>query len=193
MNHRLTQILVLAACLCPVLGLQAQETISPIMDLAVTNDAPRTKPVKTPGNAFFASGGTNDAGGMTIVSDQLEFDYRDLVVAFDGHVHVTDPQFTMTSDRMLVFLQGTNEIKRIIALGSVDIVQPPDRHATCEKAVYEHGSGQVVMTGTPVLIRGADRVTGEEVIIWLADQRVVVKKGNMQIGSDTMKNRTFKP
>jgi len=59
--------------------------------------------------------------------------------------------------------------------------------------VYEHGSGQVVMTGAPVLIRGADRVTGEEVIIWLADQRVVVKKGNMQIGSDTMKNRTFKP
>lgn len=180
-----------AACACLALGTQAQQTNASA--IVVTTNAPiKIKPAKNPVGTFLSGASTN-GGGMTITSDQLEFDYKDMVVAFDGHVHVTDPQFTMTSERMLVFLEGTNEIKRIVAVADVDIVQPPDRHATCDKAVYERGSGQVVMTGSPMLIRGADRVAGEVITVWLSDSRVVVKNGKMQIGSDTMKNRNLKP
>ena len=191
MINRAKSMVAAAACGCLALGAPAQETNATAI-VATTNAPIKIKPAKNPAGAFLSSTSTN-GGGMIITSDQLEFDYRDLVVAFDGHVHVTDPQFTMTSDRTLVFLEGTNEIKRIIAVGNVDIVQPPDRHATCDKAVYERASGQVVMTGSPMLNRGADRVAGEEITVWLADQRIVVKKGKMQIGPETMKNRNIKP
>lgn len=137
------------------------------------------------------SASTNGAG-MTITSDRTEFDYKEFVVAFDGHVHVVDPQFAMDSDRMFVFLEGTNQLKRIVAIGHVDM-QQTDRHATCDKAVYERDSGKVVMTGNPVLSRGNDRAKGRVITIWLSDQRVIMENGQMNISLESMKNRNVKP
>ena len=98
----------------------------------------------------------------------------------------------MTADRVLVFLVNTNQIKRIIALGNV-VISQTDRQATCDKAVYEKGTEQVTLTGAPVLTRGADRVTGSEIVVFMNDQRVVVKNGRMVISPETMKNRDVKP
>jgi len=156
---------------------------------AVTTTAHKTK---MPGASFLGGGSSTNSGGMVITSERLEFDYKEFVAAFDENVHVTDPQFTLTSDRLLVFLEGTNQIKRIVAIGHVDVVQV-DRHATCDKAVYERGSGQVVMTGNPVMSRGSDRVAGREITIWLNDERVVVQGGRMTISPESMKNRDVKP
>ena len=147
-------------------------------------------PVRTNSANSFS---TNN-GGMTITSERIEYDYKELVIAFDEHVRVTDPQYTMTADRMLVFLQGTNQIKRIIAIGTVDVAQPPDRHAICDKAVYEHDTGSITMTGNPVLTRGADRVVGTKIIVFQNDQRVVVEGGGrVNLSPGTLKNREIKP
>ncbi len=186
-------LLVLA---CLVSGtLRAQETtVEPVAPAVaaptdtVTTSAPKNKQAAS----FLASGSSTNRGGMVITSERLEFDYKEFVVAFDENVHVTDPQFTLTADRVLVFLQGTNQIKRIVAIGHVDMAQV-DRHATCDKAVYEKESGQVVMTGNPVMSRGADRVAGREITIWLNDERVVVQGGRMSISPESMKNRDVKP
>lgn len=137
-------------------------------------------------------GPSTNGAGMTITSDRIEFDYKEMVIAFDEHVHVVDPQYEMTSDRMLVYLEGTNQIKRIISIGNVDITQP-DRHATCDKADYEHASGRIVMTGNPVVTRGADRVVGKKITVWLNDQRVEVEGGRVNLSPETMKNRDIKP
>jgi lipopolysaccharide transport protein LptA len=159
------------------------------------------KAPKSGANPFFSllgnSSKTNNAGGastngMTITSDRIEYDYKELVIAFDAHVRVVDPRFTMTCDRMLVFLEGTNQIKRIICIGNVDGTQP-DRHATCNKAVYEHDTGEIVMTGNPVLTRGADRVVGTKITVYQNDQRMVVDGGRMNLSPETMKNREIKP
>jgi lipopolysaccharide export system protein LptA len=140
---------------------------------------------------FSISGDTNRAG-MTITSERLEFDYKEFVVAFDGRVRVSDQQFNLTADRVLVFLAGTNQIARILAIGSVNISQT-DRRATCDRAVYEKDTGKVSLTGTPVLTRGNDRITGSEVVIFLNDQRVIVTDGRMWIAPESMKNRELAP
>ena len=152
-------------------------------------------PPKGGNTSFFgaAGGSSTNQGGMTITSDRIEFDYKEMVIAFDENVHVVDPQYTMTSQRMLVFLEGTNQIKRIIAIGNVDVAQP-DRHATCEKAIYEHATGEIAMTGNPVLIHGADRVVGTKIIVYLNDSRIVVEGGGrVNLSPETMKNREIKP
>lgn len=140
-----------------------------------------------------AGGSSTNRGGMTITSDRIEFDYKEMVIAFDANVHVVDPQYEMRSDRMLVFLEGTNQIKRIIAIDHVDISQP-DRHATCDRAVYERASGEMVMTGNPVLTRGADRVTGAKITVFVNDSRVIIEGGGrVNLSPETMKSRDIKP
>ena len=199
------QILILgafAASLGLLAAAEAQETtVAPPPDLALAatpaaSDAvPAAKAPKSGSNPFFGMlGGSSktNSGGMTITSDRIEYDYKELIIAFDEHVHVVDPRFTMTCDRMLVFLEGTNQIKRIMALGHVDGSQP-DRHATCDKAVYEHATGEIVMTGNPVLTRGADRVVGAKITIFQNDQRMVVDDGRVNFSPETMKNRDVKP
>lgn len=190
-------LLVLACLAAGALRAQDTNTVQPAppapADAAPTASVTTTAlKTKTPGASFLAGGSSTNHGGMVITSERLEFDYKEFVVAFDENVHVTDPQFTLTSDRLLVFLEGTNQIKRIVAIGHVDVVQV-DRHATCDKAVYERGSGQVVMTGNPVMSRGSDRVAGREITIWLNDERVVVQGGRMTISPESMKNRDIKP
>ena len=210
--------LLASACLLP--GVRAQTTNAPVTPPAPPRDpapaasAPATHAVPAAGAAapaaaaapapaapaphqpvttslFSISGDTNRAG-MTITSERLEFDYKEFVVAFDGRVRVSDQQFNLTADRVLVFLAGTNQIARILAIGSVNISQT-DRRATCDRAVYEKDTGKVSLTGTPVLTRGNDRITGSEVVIFLNDQRVIVTDGRMWIAPESMKNRELAP
>jgi len=190
---------------------EAQETtvmpppgMAPAESSAATGSVHAAKPPKSGANPLSgwlgnssrpssANGSSTNGGGMTITSDRIEYDYKELVIAFDEHVLVVDPRFTMTCDRMLVFLEGTNQIKRIICIGNVDGSQP-DRHATCDKAVYDHATGEIVMTGNPVLTRGADRVVGTKITVYQNDSRVVVDGGgHIFVSPETMKNRDIKP
>jgi lipopolysaccharide transport protein LptA len=167
----------------------AQETAT-----ITTNTTVATAPASTntTGSSFsLALGGTNN-GPMVITSDLMEVDYKEYVAAFDNNVHVTDPQFEMTCDRMLVFFEGTNHIKRIIAINHVVMTQP-DRNATCDKAVYEHASGKITMTGSPVVNHGNDHWTGTELTVWLSDQRVTGKDARLTISSESMKKGNVKP
>jgi lipopolysaccharide export system protein LptA len=204
MNAPVRILVLLAAGLPPWSMLRAQETTVPAPAPAApaTNASPvvtgevHKPPRKGGAGSLFQMSGSTTNGGMTITSDQAEYDYSDRqeqVIAFDGHVHVVDPQYDLKSDRLLVFTTGTNQIKRIIAIGNVDISQP-GRHATCERATYEQSTGQAVLTGNPVLTRGSDRAVGTKITIWLNDQRVLVEGGfRGDISPETMKNRDAKP
>ncbi len=134
-------------------------------------------------------------GGMVITSERMELDYKEtnaMVVAFDENVHVTDPRFNMTCDRMVVW-PGSNQIRRIIAIGKVDFTRPPDQHATCDKMVYEQVTGEIVFTGNPVMTRGADLLVGSKITIYQNDSRVGVDRGRLNLSPETMKNREIKP
>jgi lipopolysaccharide export system protein LptA len=172
---------------------RAQETtVMPPPAMAPTGTVKAAKPPKNPANSLFTPAAGSSTNGMTISFDRLEFDYKDMVAAYDGHVRVVDPRYEMTCDRMLVFLEGTNQIKRIIAVGNVDMTQT-DRHATCGRAVYEHTTGQAELTGNPVVTQGGNRLVGTRILIWLNDQRVEVDSGRMNLAPETVKNRDIKP
>jgi len=196
------QLVCVAAGVGFALGVWAQAAPVPavaVPDTAVvvpTNPPVATKvPVKAKKRTtppLLNGSSTNTIGGMTITSERMEFDYKEFVIAFDEKVHVVDPQYVMTSDRMLVFLEGTNQIKRIWSIGHVVITQD-DRRATCGRAVYERATGQVVMTEEPVVTRGGDRFTGSELVVWMHDQRVVGKDVHVTISPESLKNQDVKP
>lgn len=115
-----------------------------------------------------------------ITAKRMEYDYKEAVALFDEDVVVTDPKFRMTSEKMIVFFQGTNEMKQLVVIGNVSISND-NRTAVCEKAVYTKATGQIVMTGNAVLQRvgqgEAGKVTGDRITIWVDEERIEVYPG----------------
>ncbi len=108
-----------------------------------------------------------------ITSDRLEFDYKDYVALFEGNVRVVDPQFELTADKMLVFFERTNDVRRVDAIGNVHVVSL-DRTARCGRATYTRANGSILLQEQPVVTKGPHTLRGEVIRIWLADNRVEV-------------------
>jgi lipopolysaccharide transport protein LptA len=137
---------------------------------------------KKAGSSFLTKAGssTNAPARETIItSDKIDFDYKEGVILFDDHVVVDDPQFVMRSDRLLVFMESTNDVSQVMAIGNV-IFSNEMRSATCDKAIYTRKDGQVVLTGD-VRLKTEGETTGEvrgkKVVIWVDDERVEVLDG----------------
>jgi len=123
-----------------------------------------------------------------ITSERIEFDYQEMVAIFDENVRVENPQFLMLADRVLVFLDGTNDVKQILAIGRVSVTNDL-RSAACDKAVYTRAAEQIVLTGNAHLRRGGDFIKGDRIAIWLNDERMEVSPGTFVIAPETIKDR----
>jgi lipopolysaccharide transport protein LptA len=141
------------------------------------------QPKKRGGGSSFLSrttASTNTPQRETVItSDKIDFDNREGVILFDENVFVDDPQFNMRSDRLLIFMEGTNDVSQVMSIGNV-VFSNEMRSATCDKAIYTRKDGQIVMTGDVRLKtegETAGEVRGEKVVIWLDDERVEVLKG----------------
>lgn len=127
-----------------------------------------------------------------ITSTSIEFDYKEMVAVFEENVRVENPQFLMLADRVLVFLDGTNDVKQVLALGRVSVTNEL-RSGSCDKAVYTRATDQLVLTGRAELRRGGDYVKGDRIVIWLNDERMEVSPGTFVITPGTIKEREETP
>ena len=117
-----------------------------------------------------------DAGPTVVKSDKLEFDYTNNIALFDGHVDVKDPEFTLKADRMIIFLEKTNDVQRVACTGNVRMTSD-DIVIVCGKATYTRVNAHVLLEDEPVVTKGEQRLTGESIDVWLNDSRVVVNNG----------------
>ncbi len=153
--------------------------IATVLVLAMASTAPAAEPVKQPAEqAGKAIDKKPDAPAResVITANKIEFDNKEGVILFDEDVLVDDAQFLMRADRLLVFMEGTNDVQQLMAIGRVSITNE-NRAACCDKAVYTKKDGQIVMTGNARLIQsGGDKgeVSGERIVIWVDDQRMEV-------------------
>ena len=118
-----------------------------------------------------------------VTADSIEFNNKEGVIIFDQNVKIDDEQFKLHAERLLVFLQGTNNVDQIMALGGV-VITNENRSASCDKAVYTRKNGQIVMTGKARLRSGGERggeVQGEKIVFWLNDERMEVTRGSRVI------------
>ena len=125
-------------------------------------------------------------GDTVITSNRMEYDYTDSAVLFEENVKVVDPEFTMTADRVIVLLEGTNHLKQVRCLGNVVLVSE-DRSARCAEAVYTKADGRIVMTGDAVLQRAKDQIWGKKITIWVNDERMECEPVQMRIQTSTGK------
>jgi lipopolysaccharide transport protein LptA len=115
-----------------------------------------------------------------ITSRRLDFDYPKKTAIFDGDVVVTDVRVTIKSDQMTALFSTNNQPEMIMAVGNV-VIDQEDRVATCERATYSVKSGLLVLTGKPVVRRGAEVMSGSRIIFSRDDDKVQCEDAVLRI------------
>ena len=130
---------------------------------------------------------TNQA--MKISAERTDFDRNEGVVMFAGGVFVEYDDYDMASDKMFVFLNGTNELSSIVAVGNVAVTNG-NRVGLCATAKYFHKSGEMEMYGTKdspakLLDGGKDgnAVEGSKIKFWLDSEQVEVENSRITVGN----------
>ena len=145
-------------------------------------------------------GRNTPARDSIITAERTDYDRKNGVILFDRNVHVDDEQFQMYSDRLWVFLKGTNELSRIVAIGNVSLTNGT-KSAFCARATYSKETARVVMFAEskekPARLsdnsgKGEMVVRGRKITFYIDDDRVavedpVVSAPNSALGSSQAK------
>ena len=121
-----------------------------------------------------------------ITSDSTVYNRKEGIASFEGHVHVDDEQYQMHADRVYLFLEGTNELKRIVAIGNVAMTNEA-RRAYGAKATYSKKNGLVVLysgDGITAEVRDESKVQdqivrGKRIRFWVGSEQVEVDEADL--------------
>ena len=116
-----------------------------------------------------------------ITSASVYYDRKEGFAYFSGKVHVDDEKYQLHADRAYVFMNGTNELKRVVAIGHVAMTNE-NRRAYGEKVSYYRNPGMVVLSAgddgaaevreeTP---DGVRVVRGKKIKFWTGSDQVEV-------------------
>lgn len=90
---------------------------------------------------------SGDVKSVRITSRSTDFDRVEGVVLFEGDVVARySRDFLMCADRLYMFISASNELSRVVAVGSVSITNE-QRVGTCEMATYRRRKGEIEMFG----------------------------------------------
>ena len=125
---------------------------------------------------------------VEISADQLEANDLAKSLVFIGHAVARQGDITINGDRLTIsYAAQGGEVERIVAEGSVRIVQGA-RVATAGRAEYLRSEERMVLTGSPKVSEGGNSVQGHEIVLYLKENRSVVKGGQ-----DGRVNAVFQP
>ena len=164
MTALLTSLLTVTLLLDP-------PTETPVAPVATT-----VKPV--------ASSAKQEVTSARITSRTSDFDMKAGVVMFEGDVCVRySEDFVMCADKLYIFLAGTNELSRAVAVGAVSITNE-NRVGTCAMATYRRQRGEIEMFGDGKKSLaslsdgrgGARSLEGLRIRFWLGSEQAEVEK-----------------
>ena len=128
--------------------------------------------------------GKSSVTSARITSRTSDFDGKAGVVMFEGDVCARySDEFAMCADRLYLFLSGTNELSRVVAVGAVSITND-NRVGTCAMATYRRQRGEIEMFGdgkkTFACLSeregGARSLEGARLRFWLDSEQAEVER-----------------
>lgn len=146
------------------------------LDGARAQDAPAA-PARMDGLlGNFSLGGNR--GPVNVAADEMEFDYKTMVLAYRGNVVVTQADMTLRANTLRVTLvrEGPQRAKEVVAEGDVRI-DAGERHASGGRAVFDDTKRTVTLSDQARLKDGPNEVSGDRVVVFIDEQRSVVEGG----------------
>lgn len=123
-----------------------------------------------------------------ITAEKSFYDRKEGIATFTGRVHVDDERYQIHADKAFVSIVPTNELRRIVAIGSVAMTNET-RRAYGEKVTYNRPTGTVVLTGSadsPAMIvdeaKGEGKhqvVKGTKIRFWIGAEQVEVLEADI--------------
>ena len=171
---------LLSAFLAVMFLAEPDEAVDAAAAAAISADANR---VEIAGQ----SGPQAEIKSARITSRTADLDRKEGVVMFEGDVVVRYANdCTMCADRLYVFLAGTNELNRIVALGGVSITNDT-RTGTCAMATFRRKRSEIEMfgNGKDVVARLVERgeesgaLEGSRIRFWLDTEQVEVENSRI--------------
>lgn len=112
---------------------------------------------------------------IEVTAQQLEADQQQRKAVFSGDVVAKQGDITLYSEKLIVYsLPEEDRVDRLEALGHVRVVQL-DRVATAERAIYRQQQETLELYGQAEVQQGQNRVSGDEITVYLRENRSVVK------------------
>lgn len=81
---------------------------------------------------------------VSVKAQKADYDRGEGVILMDGRVTFDDGEYSLAADKAWVFLSGTNELKRVVAIGSVAVTNGLKR-GYCDRVLYERNAGKIIM------------------------------------------------
>lgn len=114
---------------------------------------------------------------IEVTAQQLEAFQEKRQAVFTGEVVAKQGDITLYCNKLVVFsLLEQDQVDRLEAEGNVRVVQL-DRTATADRAVYRQQQGTLVLYGHAKVHQGQNQVAGNEITVYLLENRSVVKSG----------------
>jgi len=124
-----------------------------------------------------ASGPRSNAP-IVIDADRMEASKKDGLVVFTGNVVAKQENSVQTADRMEVYLDDKGErVLRIVSTGNVKIVTEDCRTGTARRVEYYDDDQRLLLIGDAKVWQEDNVVTGERIVMFLADDRSEVEAG----------------
>jgi len=121
------------------------------------------------------------ASDVTVItSEKLTFDYMKQFAYFEKDVVVVDPQMKIYADTMMVVFDADNKARNIKAEGNVIIVQE-DKRARAAVAEYKVETGEITLSGKPMITSGKNIFTADVIKYWRDDERMEGKPNSRLI------------
>jgi lipopolysaccharide export system protein LptA len=122
--------------------------------------------------------GSKSNAPIVIDADRMEAFKKEGLVVFTGNVVAKQDTSVQNADRMEVYLDDKGErVLRIISTGNVKIVTEDCRTGTAKRAEYYDDDQKLLLIGDAKVWQEDNVVTGERIVMFLADDRSEVEAG----------------
>ena len=111
-------------------------------------------------------------GNTEITSDTMEFNMKKSILVFKNNVTVTNSQYTLWCDTLLISSDKDNTPESMQAEGNIRI-KAENGEATCKKATYSRLSGQFILEQGVILKQKNSDLSADKII-------AVVKNGHFE-------------
>ncbi len=118
-------------------------------------------------------------GSIEVSSRQMEVDQAKGTVLFLGSVVGKRGEMTIYADKLTLYLvdiDGKRNIERLTAAGQVRVVDG-ERVARANNLEYLQAEEKMILTGKAEVHQAANLVSGEEIILFIREDRSLVKSG----------------
>lgn len=139
---------------------------------------------------------TKDKGPQdaTITAVRIDLDRDAGVVMFEDKVHINyAKEYDLCADQLFVFLENTNELTRVVAIGNVSVTND-SKVGSCHMAKFTRKTGQLELYGDgeerkALLIDGIsdNKLYGGVIRFWLDSEQIEVEKSKIEINQNSMK------